>query len=75
MLPVDVMIKSVDIYQATNDVIIGFKFFYKDHKLIFRIGCTGSLMKFETVVLADNEVIIGVVAKLWGGYQSSYSDF
>ena len=66
-------IKSVDIIYNNNRCIYGFQFFDKENKFIWQIGTTGS--NVETVVLADNEVIIGVVAKLFPGVKSAYSDF
>ena len=53
---------------------MGFSFFDKDGALLWEIGGTWSGYEKETVVLEENEVIVGVVAKLWGDYQSSYTD-
>ncbi len=66
-------IKSVDInyYKA----ITGFSFFDKEKALVWRIGDTRLIWKSRSVKLADNEVIVGVVAKIFKGYQSVYTDF
>ncbi len=54
-------IKSVQIYYMC--CMAGFKFFDRDDKPIWQIGrITWSSLKVETVMLEDNEVIVGVVA-------------
>ena len=70
-------IKSVGIYYNEYGYdITGFKFFSKDKSLLWDIGhTTASSLKVETVELEDNEVIFGVVAKLYTTYQSLHSDF
>ncbi len=68
------MIKSVDIYYPAN-FISGFAFFNKDKQVIFKIGSTGSWMKVATVVIADNEVIVGVAARLYIRCKYLYTDF
>ncbi len=70
-------IRRVTIHYWANDYIDGVSFFDKDGALLWKIGYTGvSYQKeTETVVLAENEVIVGVVAKLRSGYQSVYTDF
>ena len=65
-------IRAVTIYYW--DCILGFSFFDKDEKLLWQIGNTWAEYK-ETVLIADDEVIVGVEAKLDPGYQSRYSDF
>ncbi len=77
MLPKDAhtRIKTVDMLYNNNH-IEGFKFYDNNHFQIWKIGDTYSVAsKVETVVLGDNEVIIGVVAKLKQGCQSIYTDF
>ncbi len=67
-------IRSVDIHHF--GYIWGFSFFDKDHSLIWKIGfTTDSKISVETVALAENEVIVGVVCKLYSGYHSMYTDF
>ncbi len=66
-------IRSVTI--KYTDRIHGFSFFDKDGVEIWEHGDTRSWLKKETVVLAENEVIVGVVAKLVLDRQSSYTDF
>ncbi len=78
MMPQCARTKSVDIYYWHNTYIFGFKFFDSDSRLIFKIGITTHpKFKVETVLLGDNEVIVGVVARFWGlpVYQSIYTDF
>jgi hypothetical protein len=50
--------------------IRGFYFFDKDGALLWEIGETAwtSSLKKETVMLKENEVIVGVVAKLVPGW-------
>ncbi len=77
MMPKDALnkIKSVTIYGG-NNCISAFSFFDKDGALLWKIGYTGYWKEVkETVVLAENEVIVGVVAKMWEDYQSNYTDF
>ncbi len=69
-------IRSVIIYH--DDYCIGgFSFFDKDGALLWKIGLTESWLKKEkeTVDIAENERIVGVVAKLCTGYRSAYTDF
>ncbi len=75
MIPADALkeIRSVTIYH--NGYIHGFSFFDKDGEELWEIGWTDTWHKEETVLLAENEVIVGVVAKLYKHYQSMYSDF
>jgi hypothetical protein len=77
MIPSDAIkrIRSVKIYYLYNRCICGFSFFDKDGELIWEIGNTGSRCFKETVLLADSEVIVGVVAKLYPDYQSVFTDF
>ena len=66
-------IRSVHIYHGSG--ICGFKFKNKHNSLLWEIGyTTWSGLNVETVELEDNEVIIGVKAKLCVGYQSVYTD-
>ena len=76
MIPKDALqkIRSVT-FHYTIYYIGGFSFFDKDGALLWKIGDTWNGLKRETVLLAENEVIVGVVAKLYSGNQSMYSDF
>jgi hypothetical protein len=77
MIPKDALnkIRRATIYSLKN-TISGFSFFDKDEALLYKIGCTTHTMKKkETVLLAENEVIVGVVAKLHPDYKSKYTDF
>ena len=57
-----------------NKYIRGFSFFDEGGTRICKIGDTDwSELEVTTVVLAENEAIVGVVAKL--RYQSWYTDF
>ena len=68
-------IRSVHIYYLDGYNIVGFKFYNKHNSLLWEIGfTTRSDLKVETVELEDNEVIIGVKAKLHPECQSAYSD-
>ncbi len=68
------MIRSVYIHYHHN-YITGFKFYDKDKKLILEIGDTWEGLWVKKVLIAENEVIVGVVCKLYPGRQSMYSDF
>ena len=71
-MPKNSEIGKVRIYH--NSYIVGFSFFGKLGQLIFEIGYTWSEL-VKTVFLAENEVIVGVVAKLSGVNKSMYTDF
>jgi hypothetical protein len=67
-------IRSVSIHYL--GCINGFSFFDKDKKLLWKIGNTTNRTNcVKTVVIEENEVIVGVVAKLYPNLQSLYSDF
>ncbi len=78
MIPADALkrIRSVSIHYNPVSCIFGFSFFDKDGALLWKIGkTTASWMKEEIVVLEENEVIVGVVAKLLQDWRSCYRDF
>ncbi len=58
------MIRSVSIHNTKNAGILGFSFFGKEGALLWKIGATWPAYKVDTVLIAENEVIAGVVAKL-----------
>ena len=64
-------IRSVKINYSSY--IRGFNFFDKDGTLLWKIGSILPWFKVETVELAENEVIIGVVAKI--RFPAWYTDF
>ncbi len=76
MIPKDALkrIRSVTIYHR-DSFIEGFTFFDKDGALLWEIGWIDPDDDMETVLLAENEVIVGVVAKLYPRCQSCYTDF
>ena len=65
MIPADALhkIRSVTIYYFGS--ICGFSFFDKDGALLWKHGYTYSGLREDTVLLEENEVILGVVAKLY----------
>ncbi len=77
MIPADAlnMIREVTIYYL--GCIGGFEFFDNDGALLWKIGDTDpdDEVETETVLLEENEVIVGVVAKLYSRWQTSYTDF
>ncbi len=74
MLPANKIIRSVEIYHG--EWIYAFRFFDKAKLPIFKIGMIDSTNDdVATVILADNEVIVGVLASLYPGYQSAYTNF
>ncbi len=70
MIPADALkiIRSVRIHY-NSAYIVGFSFFDKDGLHLWRIGQTFSFGS-ETVEIAEDEVIVGVVAKLLKSKQS-----
>jgi hypothetical protein len=78
MMPADAhnKIRSVTI-KYNNHCIWGFSFFDKYGALLWYHGFTTESYwcNKETVLLAENEVIVGVVAKLYPGCLTAYSDF
>ncbi len=66
-------IRSVTIHY--DGYIKGFSFFDKDGAILYKIGYTHSEVNQETELLEENEVIVGVVAKLYPGDQSCYTNF
>jgi hypothetical protein len=77
MLPVSshYKITSVRIHYHYPYNITGFKFLDKEGALLWKIGETHIPCRVETVLIGENEVIFGVVAKLMRGYQSKYTDW
>ena len=69
MIPKDALnrIRSVIVFHSPKlRCICGFSFFDKDKKLLWKHGYTTDKDdKQETVVLEENQVIIGVTAKVW----------
>ncbi len=59
----------------TSKVGTNIRQFDKEKKLMFKLGGTNTYYEKEKVELAENEVIVGVVAKLFPGLQSIYTDF
>ncbi len=76
MLPSDELhkIRSVTIHHFFA-YIYGFSFFDKDGAILLEIGSTESCWSDETVDIAENEVIVGVVAKLYSDRKPVFSDF
>ena len=74
MMPADAhnKIRSVTIYY--RDCIDGFSFFDKDGALLCKIGNIDIEMDVETVMLEENEVIVGLIAKLHLKWHSVYTD-
>ena len=77
MIPSDAIKKIGTVIIHYSDWILGFSFFDKDGAHLWDIGDTDHhrWSKKETVVLAENKVILGVVAKLYPGWKSRYTDF
>jgi hypothetical protein len=76
MIPCDALNKIRSVIIHYDSFIYGFRFFDKDGALLWEIGRTYvSDLEKETVKLAENERIVGVVAKLFAHRQSAYTDF
>ncbi len=64
-------LKSVKIYFISSGYTNGLLFFSTNHRLILKVGWTNySESKVETLMLAENEVIIGLAVNLYEGSQS-----
>ncbi len=63
MMPEGAKIRSVLIYYSTYH-IFGFRFFDEKHSLLWQIGYIDQQLFIKAVILAKNEVIVGVVAKV-----------
>jgi len=74
MIPAGRLNKIRSVRINYHQVILGFKFFDKDKKLLWKLGdWTDEDSEVETVQIAENEVIIGMVGGLH--HQSTYLDF
>ena len=73
-IPLPKEIRRVEIHH-TDYCIKGFSFFDKDWLPIYKIGLTIPGWDVETVLLSEDEVIVGVKAKLHPDWQSVYTDF
>ncbi len=67
-------IRSVEIHHYSG-YISRFSFFDTDGALIWEIGWDVPNMDVKAVELKENEVIVGVVAKLYSEEQSRFTDF
>ena len=68
------MIKTVEIYYHNSYRIHGFQFFDKDQTLLWSTGMTFTGV-FTSVILAENEAIIGFVAKIRRDNYCHFTDF
>jgi hypothetical protein len=77
IIPADELnkIRSVTIHYVHNLHILGFSFFDKVGALLWKIGDSSFWLETAIVLLEENEVIVGVVAKLNPDCQSVYTDF
>ncbi len=65
--------RKVEVYCYGTSYLEGFKFFDINNTLLFEVGITDGTM--TPVLIAADEQIIGVRAKLYLNYQAVYSDF
>ena len=82
---VEIYYRSNDLYYVKKrdrydgDLIVtGFVFYDGEMSVIWKIGknvSKATIKNFHTVKMKENEVIIGVVAKLHPKWQSAYTDF
>ena len=56
-------------------MIEGFSFYDKDDKLLYTVGNSGRSYNRETVIIAENEIMIGVIATLHPGLETGFSNF
>ena len=74
MFPKDAKFRTIEVF-FNSKCIFGFKFYDKSMQLVFQNGYTQDAdYNVECVGLEDDEVITGVVAKCYPGYQSIYTD-
>ena len=66
------VIRSIDIF--FSGAIRGFAFYDANHTQLFKIG-TLSNLECSTVEIHEDEVIVGVVARLYEEFESCYTDF
>ena len=66
-------IRKVEIFYWDNHCLHGFKFYGASNNLILSIGRVDLTKK--TILIAADERIVGVKARLFGGWQAVYSDF
>jgi hypothetical protein len=65
--------RKVEVYCYFTHCLWGFKFFDINNTELFEVGDTSGTM--TPVLIAADEQIIGVKAKLYDKYQAVYSDF
>ena len=65
--------RKVEVYCCGTVYLEGFKFFDINNTLLFEVGYTSRTM--TPVLIAADEQIIGVKAKLYDTYQAIYTDF
>jgi hypothetical protein len=56
-------------------MIEGFSFYDKDDKLLYTVGNSGKFYLRDTVIIAENEIIVGVVTTLRPGFNTGFSNF
>ncbi len=65
--------RKVEVYCDGTYLVCGFKFFDINNTLLFEVGYTDCTM--TPVLIAADEQIIGVKAKLYDTYQAIFTDF
>ncbi len=64
-------IKSIDIFCYQSSYIWGFQAFDKEGNTLYQTGMLDSILNVSTVLLEDDEMIIGVIANLRKGNSSA----
>ncbi len=67
--------RKVEVYCYGTTHLSGFKFFDINNTLLFEVGYTDASRTMTPVLIAADEQIIGVKAKLYTTYQALYTDF
>ena len=75
MIPKDALYKIRSVSIRYGDCIFGLHFFDKDGALLWKMGPLCIFAEKETVLLEENEVIVGVAAKLSNYSRSAYTNF
>ncbi len=67
------VIRSVNIYDNGEDRVYGFHFFDKDRKLMWEFG--KAVGRIQTVLIAENEMIVGVRARYREHLELNFTSF
>lgn len=80
MIPKDDLPNIRSVKVSFDDMcVLGFSFHSEDGTQLFDVGVTNDdfwrFRREEAITIEQGERIVGVVAKIWDGEQSCYTDF